>query len=117
MVSHENNEPYLSFVSPVYQCKQALEGLRGRIDKVCADMGVTYELIPVDDRCPDGSWEVIRHLASRHDEVRGVRLSRNFGQHPAIQAGLDLVRGEWIVVMDCDLQDLPEEVPSLLAKA
>jgi dolichol-phosphate mannosyltransferase len=80
-------------------------------------MGVSYELILVDDRCPKDSWLTISHLVEDDPTVVGVRLSRNFGQHAAIQAGLSRVRGEWIVVMDCDLQDRPEEVPRLWTKA
>lgn len=80
-------------------------------------MGVSYELILVDDRCPKHSWQTITDLAEHDHAITGVRLSRNFGQHPAIQAGLSQVRGAWIVVMDCDLQDRPEEVPRLWAKA
>jgi len=80
-------------------------------------MGVSYELILVDDRCPMNSWLSIKRLAKDDPAIVGVRLSRNFGQHAAIQAGLARVRGEWIVVMDCDLQDRPEEVPRLWADA
>ena len=80
-------------------------------------MGVTHELILVDDRCPRGSWAVICQLAREYPHILGVRLSRNFGQHAAIGAGLSHVRGQWVVVMDCDLQDQPEEVPRLLQAA
>lgn len=78
---------------------------------------MTHELILVDDRCPRGSWTEIKRLASRDARVVGVRLSRNFGQHAAIQAGLRRVRGAYIVVMDCDLQDQPEAIPMLYEKA
>ncbi len=117
MTDSPTEVPYLSFVSPVYGSPQSLPGLHDRIAAVCAELGVTFELILVDDRCPMDSWSVIQDLAAAHPTVRGVRLSRNFGQHPAIQAGLALVRGQWVVVIDCDLQDRPEEVPRLLAKA
>ena len=80
-------------------------------------MGVTYEIVLVDDRSPDDSWAVLKELASKHSTVKAYRLSRNFGQHYAITAGLTLVSGNWIVVMDCDLQDRPEEIPALYAKA
>lgn len=76
-----------------------------------------YEIILVDDRGPDNSWGRIEAQAALDARVRGVRLSRNFGQHRAITAGLDFSRGEWVVVMDCDLQDQPEEIPKLLAYA
>lgn len=77
-----------------------------------------FEIILVDDRAPgDNSWGRIAANAAADPRVRGVRLSRNFGQHRAITAGLAQARGEWVVVMDCDLQDQPEEIPSLLAHA
>ncbi len=109
--------PTLSFVVPVYGSPQSLEPLCRRVKDVCAGMGLSYELILVDDRCPRHSWLSIGRLVKDNHAIIGVRLSRNFGQHAAIQAGLSRVRGEWIVVMDCDLQDRPEEVPRLWAKA
>ena len=109
--------PQLSFVVPVYGSPESLEPLCRRIKAVCAGMGMPYELILVDDRCPKNSWLSIIRLAKDDHAIVGIRLSRNFGQHAAIQAGLSRVRGEWIVVMDCDLQDRPEEVPRLWAKA
>jgi glycosyltransferase involved in cell wall biosynthesis len=109
--------PILSFVVPVYGSPESLEPLCLRVKDVCAGMGVSYELILVDDRCPKNSWLTINRLAEDDHAIIGVRLSRNFGQHAAIQAGLSRVRGDWIVVMDCDLQDRPEEVPRLWAKA
>ncbi|AMJ62706.1 hypothetical protein AXW83_22545 [Bosea sp. PAMC 26642] len=115
--SDVTGDPYLSVVVPVYGAPESLRPLHARVRDVCATMGVTYELILVDDRCPKGSWLVVRQLAEEDSSVIGLRLSRNFGQHAAIQAGLSSVRGTWIVVMDCDLQDIPEEIPALLAKA
>lgn len=76
-----------------------------------------FEIILVDDASPDNSWRKIEQLAEVHSEIRGIKLSRNFGQHYAITAGLDAAKGDWVVVMDCDLQDRPEEIPNLLAKA
>jgi polyisoprenyl-phosphate glycosyltransferase len=78
---------------------------------------VNYEIIFVDDRCPANSWEVVEELAHKNERVKAIRLSRNFGQHAAIYAGLSFAQGEWIVVMDCDLQDRPEEIATLYAKA
>ena len=107
----------LSFVVPAYGSPDSLAPLADRIRQVCRDLCASHELIFVDDRCPKGSWASILGVAARDDAVVGVRLSRNFGQHAAIQAGLALAKGRRIVVMDCDLQDLPEEVPALLSKA
>lgn len=78
---------------------------------------IEFEVILVDDGSPDKSWIKIEELASLHPEIRGIKLSRNFGQHYAITAGLDAAKGEWIVVMDCDLQDRPEGIPAFLEKA
>jgi dolichol-phosphate mannosyltransferase len=77
----------------------------------------SFELVFVDDASPDGSWEVISALAAEDARVRAVRLSRNFGQHAAITAGLAESRGQMIVVMDCDLQDQPEDIPRLYETA
>lgn len=113
--SEIGQEPTWSFVIPVYGSPESLEPLCGRIKQSCA--GVHYEVILIDDRCPKGSWQEIERLAANDPTILGIRLSRNFGQHAAIQAGLSRVRGEWVIVMDCDLQDRPEEVPRLWAKA
>ena len=80
-------------------------------------LDVTFEIILVDDRSPDNSWEVMKQLSTKFPEVKSIRLSRNFGQHPAIVAGLSHVKGDWVVVMDCDLQDQPKEISKLYNKA
>lgn len=108
--------PALSFVVPVYGSPHSLEPLRDRISAACSELRASYELILVEDRCPKQSWSVIQRLARDDLTIVGIRLSRNFGQHPAINAGLAAARGQWIVVMDCDLQDAPEDVPKLLKK-
>lgn len=76
-----------------------------------------YEIILINDASPDNSWVEIKHQCSLNPKVKGLNLSRNFGQHYAITAGLSYAKGEWVVVMDCDLQDRPEEIPNLYAKA
>jgi dolichol-phosphate mannosyltransferase len=81
------------------------------------DVVRSYELVLVDDGSRDGAWEEIERLIGLDSDVRGVRLSRNFGQHAAITAGLSEARGDWVVVMDCDLQDPPEDIPRLYARA
>lgn len=106
--------PEISFVVPVYGSPDSLGTLCERIAAVCRSLSVSYEVVLVDDRCPLGSWKVIESLVKSDANIVGIRLSRNFGQHAAINAGLLQVRGKWIVVMDCDLQDQPEEVPAML---
>jgi len=89
------------------------ERLRASVERITAD----YELVFVDDRSRDGSWDVLESLARADGTVRALRLSRNFGQHAAITAGLSKASGRWVVVMDCDLEDPPEEIPRLYEKA
>jgi glycosyltransferase involved in cell wall biosynthesis len=109
--------PDVSVVVPVYRCSPCLRPLRDRVTAALEPLVDSFEIILVDDRGGDGAWEVISELAARDARVRGVRLSRNFGQHAAITAGLAAARGDWALVMDCDLQDPPEEIPRLWAKA
>lgn len=107
----------ISIVSPVYRAEKILPTLVGEIDKVMLKIKEDYEIILVDDRSPDNSWEVMKTLASENLKLKIFRLSRNFGQHPAIMAGLSKAKGEWIVVMDCDMQDQPKEIEKLYHKA
>jgi dolichol-phosphate mannosyltransferase len=109
--------PFLSIVSPVYKAEQLVDELVRRIQLALEPVTANYEIVLVDDRGPDNSWERITAQAQRDPRIKGVRLSRNFGQHRAITAGLEHCRGEWVAVMDCDLQDQPEEIPRLLAEA
>jgi glycosyltransferase involved in cell wall biosynthesis len=88
-----------------------------QIDQVMNKMEQAYEIILVDDRSPDNSWQVMQELAKNNEQLKVYRLSRNFGQHPTIMAGLTKAAGEWIVVMDCDLQDQPKEIEKLYKKA
>src|SRR5688572_1566363 len=107
----------LSVVVPVYGCADCLEALYQRLSPVLQACASSYEIILVDDCAPDGAWQVIRRLSEQDPRVRGLRLSRNFGQHAAITAGLAECAGERAVVMDCDLQDPPETIPALLQQA
>lgn len=109
--------PYVSVVVPVYHCRDCLWELHGRLSTAVAELPVDAEFIFVEDRGRDGAWDEIQSLAGSDPRVRGFQLSRNFGQHAAITAGLAQARGDWIVVMDCDLQDPPEEIGRLYAKA
>lgn len=109
--------PFLSIVSPVYKAEGLVDELVDRVQASLEGLTDNYEIILVDDCGPDNSWSRIQARAARDIRVRGIRLSRNFGQHRAITAGLAESYGEWVVVMDCDLQDRPEEIPKLLAHA
>ena len=107
----------ISVVIPVYGCKACLEELYGRLVTSLEAITPSFEIILVNDACPQNSWETVRDIALRDMRVKGLDLSRNFGQIRAITAGLHHAKGEWIVVMDCDLQDRPEEIHRLYSKA
>lgn len=111
-----NPAPLISVVSPVYRAEACLVELHRRLVDALSGIG-TFEIVLVDDASPDDGWRVVESLAASDPRVIGVQLSRNFGQHHAISAGLREARGRWVVVMDCDLQDRPEEIPRLYAKA
>lgn len=107
----------LSVVIPVYNSAGALAELHTRLSASLREVTPDYEIVLVDDRSTDAAWEIMRGLAREDPRLRIVRLSRNFGQHAAITAGLARSTGNWTVVMDCDLQEPPEEIPRLYAKA
>ncbi|MEK6152888.1 glycosyltransferase family 2 protein [Flavobacteriaceae bacterium 3-367] len=107
----------VSVVSPVYMAERVLSLLVHRIQDSMETVAEDYEIILVEDGSPDNSWSIVEGIASANKEVVGIKLSRNFGQHYAITAGLQQARGDWIIVMDCDLQDQPEEIPVLFKKA
>src|SRR5947209_1769783 len=107
----------LSVVVPVYGCADCLVALHERLTRAIAPIARSYELVFVDDRSVDDGWAVLQRLASGDPHVNAFRLSRNFGQDAAITAGLAQARGDWAVVMDCDLQEAPEDIPRLWAAA
>ena len=107
----------LSVVVPVYKCDECLRHLHERLVTALVDVVSSFEIVLIDDRSPDGSWSTMLELARRDSRVKLVRLSRNFGQHAAITAGLEHATGSWIAVMDCDLQDPPEQLPVIYRKA
>lgn len=117
MPNSQNSKYFLSVVSPVYKAEAILPDLIDQLIKTIKPLNKNFEILLVDDGSPDKSWEQIEKLCLQFPEIRGIRLSRNFGQHHAISAGLTLARGEWVVVMDCDLQDKPSEIPKLVKKA
>jgi dolichol-phosphate mannosyltransferase len=109
--------PAISVVTPVYCCASCLRELCRRLAETLSKITDDYEIVLVDDASPDDAWDVLRELCAADPRIKAIGLSRNFGQHYAITAGLEHATGEWIVVMDCDLQDRPEEIAALYAKA
>lgn len=107
----------LSVIVPVYGCAGTLPPLHQRLVAVLEALVPSFEIVLVDDRGPDASWQVMEDLARQDPRVVACRLSRNVGQQLAITAGIEQAQGDFAVVMDCDLQDPPEAIPLLLAAA
>lgn len=107
----------ISVVIPVYRCCESLDELTRRLFTVIAPLDASAEVILVNDASPDASWNCMKRLADADSRIKIINLSRNFGQHFAIAAGLAYTTGDWVAVMDCDLQDVPEELPKLYHKA
>jgi dolichol-phosphate mannosyltransferase len=113
----KDREIDISVIIPVYGCDKSLQKLYERLTVSLESIVKNHEIIFIDDCGPENTWEIIQNITKRDDSVKGIRLSRNFGQHLAITAGLEESIGRWVVVMDCDLQDKPEEIVKLYDKA
>jgi dolichol-phosphate mannosyltransferase len=112
-MSSNQVSPSISVVSPVFNAAGIVPHLVERIESAIKPLRVGYEIVLVDDRSSDASWAAIVDTAHRTPCLRGVRLSRNCGQHHAITAGLAHTQGDCVVVMDCDLQDNPDYIPEM----
>jgi undecaprenyl-phosphate 4-deoxy-4-formamido-L-arabinose transferase len=109
--------PYISVVIPVFNEEENLEELSERLLNTLTADGRPFEIIFVDDGSTDRSWEILTDLHQRHPgHIRALQFFRNFGQHQAIFAGFQATRGQIIVTLDADLQNLPEDIPQLVAK-
>ena len=113
----KENYPYISVISPVYRAEKIVKELVIQLHENLKKITNDYEIILINDASPDDSWNMIADECAKDKRVKGINLSRNFVQHYAITAGLSFSKGEWIVVMDCDLQDRPDEIPNLYRKA
>lgn len=111
-----DNVPQLSVVIPVYNEEGNLRLLWDRLHPVVAGFGLTYEVIFIDDGSRDHSFEILSDIQRAHPEVCVIRLRRNYGQHPATIAGFDHARGRWILTLDADLQNNPEDLREILKK-
>ena len=107
----------LSIVSPVYQAENIVDELVRRIIVEAEKITSDYEIILVEDGSKDNSWKKIENNCNKNLKVKGIKLSRNFGQHYAITAALNYAQGDFVVVMDCDLQENPKYISDLYAKA
>jgi len=109
--------PHLSVVIPVYKAAECLHELVNRLVASLETITDDFECVLIEDCGGDGSWALICDIAQADPRFKGIQFSRNFGQHYGITAGLDHCTGDWVIVMDCDLQDQPEEIPKLYHKA
>ena len=107
-------ELFISVVSPVYQAEKIISELILRVEKELTKITPIYEIILIEDCSNDKSWEEIIKIANTNDKVKAVKFSRNFGQHAAIKAGLEMAKGDCCIVIDCDLQDDPKYINSLV---
>ena len=108
---------HISIVSPVYKAEAIVPLLVNQLINSLEEITSDYEIILVEDGSPDNSWNEIVKQCTKNQKVKGIKLSRNFGQHYAITAGIEHSDGDWVIVMDCDLQDRPEEIKNLYQKA
>ena len=104
-------------IVPVYMGKIFLRELCERLVASLELISKCFSIVLVDDRSPDDAWSLIQQLGQEDSRIRGVQLSRNFGQHYALTAGIDHADAHWYVVMDCDLQDAPEDISLLYEHA
>ena len=109
--------PSISVVVPVYRSQDSLRELHHRLVAVLVPIDPTFELILVEDCGGDDSWRVIQDIAKEDGRVRGIQLSRNFGQHAATICGFAHARGQWIATLDDDLEQAPECLPDLYNRA
>lgn len=112
-----NEQVEISVVSPVYKAESIIDKLIERIEASVSQITSSYEIILIEDSSPDNSWGKIVENCTKNKKVKGIKLSRNYGQQHAIQAGLDASKGIYVITMDCDLQDQPEEIYKLLSKS
>ncbi len=106
----------LSVISPVYKAEEIVDTLVSRIENSVSKITDDFEIILVEDSSPDNSWEKIKENCKKSKKVKGIKLSKNFGQHYAITAGLEASSGDYVVVLDCDLQDNPDYIPEMYRK-
>ena len=103
----------ISVVVPLLNEQDSLEELFYRIKKVCEQNDFSFEVIFVDDGSTDDSWQIIEYIANFNPEVKGIKFRKNYGKSPALSAAFKEVKGDVVITMDADLQDFPEEIPSL----
>jgi len=108
---------HISVIISIYRCEDSILELYERLGKALTEISPEYEIIFVNDASPENDWELIQDICKKDKKVKALNFSRNFGQHYAIAAGLSHAAGEWVVVMDGDLEDTPEDITKLYNQA
>lgn len=103
----------ISLVIPLYNEVESLPELHGWIKKVMEENGYSYEVIFVDDGSNDGSWEIIKSIHEKYENVTGVKFRRNYGKSAGLNVGFEHTKGDVVITMDADMQDSPDEIPDL----
>ncbi|WP_152287835.1 glycosyltransferase family 2 protein [Flavicella marina] len=106
----------ISLVIPLLNEEESLRELHDWIVKVMTEHALSYEVLFIDDGSTDKSWEIIEELQAKNQHVLGLRFSKNYGKSQALNAGFKKTKGEVVITMDADLQDAPDEIPSLYKK-
>lgn len=112
----DNRSLLLSIVIPVFNAENMLNELCHQLTSVIKSLNIKFEIVLVEDFSIDNSWEVIKKLCQQHPYIKGIKLGRNFGQQIAVSAGIASVKGKYVILMDCDLQNPTDCIPSILKK-
>ncbi len=111
-----SESPEISVIVPLLNEEKSLKELAQTVNDVIQKMGCTHEILFVDDGSTDRSWSIIQQLAESSGNIKGIRLRRNYGKSDALQAGFETSKGQYVVTLDADLQDDPNEIPALIEK-
>ncbi len=109
-------KPVFSVVVPIYNSEKMIPLLYERVKKTIDEMGLCFEVVFVNDGSHDKSWDILKQMHETYDNVRIFNLSKNYGQQKALMTGLRKAQGEYVITMDDDLQNPPEEIPILYNK-
>jgi|694.fasta_scaffold154891_2 glycosyltransferase involved in cell wall biosynthesis len=107
----------LSVVAPIYNEASVISEFVNQVEQNLKQLNISYEIILIDDGSSDGSWNAIQLETKKSEKIKAIQLSKNFGHHYAITAGIHNSKGDWVVIMDTDLQDRPEVILDLYKKA
>lgn len=112
----DKKEKMISLIVPVYNEEEVLPQSFERMNEVMQTLNYDYEIIYVDDGSSDQTWNILKEICAKNDKVRARHFSRNFGHQPAVSAGIDVAKGDALVIIDVDLQDPPSVIPEMVKK-